>query len=103
MNKKGDFGNFTIIFSVCFIIFLICMVTLETYFFIDEQEALKLKKESCNKINMEYYYTNSQTFCIDKNNKAHYVKIECNRLGFKKYNCNPRLISIGEIRTVAGD
>ena len=58
------------------------------------------EKQSCNKIGMEYYYSMESEFCIDKNNQAHYVKIECERLGFRNYNCIPRIISIGDIRTI---
>ena len=59
----------------------------------------KASDNACEKIGMEYDYMQRSEVCIDKENQAHYVKIECDRLGYRNWNCNPRIISIGEIRT----
>ena len=81
---------------------LILFAGVVVFALINEPIFDKAFKSSCNKIDMEYYESMDSDFCIDKNNKAHYVKIECDKLGYKKYNCTPRIISIGEIRTVGG-
>lgn len=60
------------------------------------------KIQACTKIGMEYYYRDS-TFCLDKYNKAHYAKIECKYISLFKYDCNSKLISIGDVRTIDVD
>ena len=102
MNKKGTTGPFILIIYIFMIIVSIIGVIYITYNINDSEAKAKAKKESCNKIGMEYIFIDGTEFCLDKNNQAHYVKIECVRLGFKDYNCNPRLISIGELRTKQG-
>ena len=59
----------------------------------------KASNNACNRIQMEYDYMQGSEVCIDSNNQAHYVKIECEKLGYKNWDCIPRIISIGEIRT----
>lgn len=59
----------------------------------------KASDNACNKIGMEYDYMQGSEVCIDSNNQAHYVRIDCNKIGWRNWDCIPRIISIGEIRT----
>ena len=71
--------------------------------FINETIERVEKESSCEKIGMEYYYTNGQTYCLDKQNQAHYVKIDCEWVSLFKHDCTPRLISVGDVWTVGVD
>lgn len=92
MDKKGISG------ITIFVIIWLILVLIVFAFFFDILAKKKVRKESCNQLGMEYFYQDSTEYCLDKNNQAHYVKIECNKLGFRQYACNPRLISIGDVR-----
>ncbi len=59
----------------------------------------KASDNACEKVGMENHYIQGSKVCIDSNNEAHYVKIDCDKLGYRNWDCIPRLISIGEIRT----
>lgn len=36
--------------------------------------------------------------CIDNNNDAHFVNIECESVGLFEYSCKARFVSVGEVR-----
>jgi len=55
--------------------------------------------EACERIGMENYYRNGESYCVENGVEAHYVKFDCE--GFlKNIKCNAILISIGDVRTV---
>ncbi len=87
-------------YFMCYVlptVIIIIIIGLVTFGMVSIVRLAEAKQSSCEKIGMEYFYSDGTRFCIDKNNKAHYVKIECDTLGFLKYSCIPRIISIGEI------
>ena len=87
----GTIGTVLIFFTL-----FVCLI----FNIFDGSAMIQSVEQSCTKIGMEYYTSMDSTFCIDKYNKAHYVKIECESVGFMKYDCNPRLISVGDVRTI---
>ena len=97
MNKKGQVS---VIGIIIFILVMGGILYSSIYWGLDEKVRQVMEKESCNKLGMEYFYQDSIKFCIDNNNQAHYVKIDCEHYGFRKWECNPRIISIGEVRTI---
>ncbi len=94
-NKKGDYE-----WIIIFIIVIFGLVFWAMYVVWDGEAKTPIEKESCSKIGMEYYYTGGTQFCVDNDNQAHYVKFECEHYGCRKWECNPRIISIGDIRTL---
>ena len=89
-----EYGWQTVFISVTCLFF-----TIMFYGLIGGAKESNARHESCNKLNMEYYTAQDSIFCIDKEGNAHYVKIECEKISWLEYNCIPRIISIGEIRT----
>ncbi len=68
------------------------------YTFIDGTYHMEERDNSCSKLNMENHYIQGTDVCIDKNNEAHYVKIDCENIKWREWDCIPRIISVGEIR-----
>ena len=101
MNKKG-FSE-AIIWVSIFIIVMLFFLSWGIYALWDDDAIYNIKKESCSKLGMEYYYTDGTEFCVDNNDQAHYVKFECEHYGFRKWECYPRIISIGEVRTIKNE
>ena len=71
------------------------------YVLIGSAHLVQVEKESCNKLDMEYYAAQDSIFCVDKKGDAHYVIIDCELLGFWwEWDCTPKIITIGDIRTI---
>ena len=92
MNKKGEWGV-VIMGAVFIIIILIFIFSLSNSFRYSEE-----RRNACSKLNMELYHIQGSDVCIDKNNEAHYVKIDCENIKWREWDCIPRIISVGEIR-----
>jgi len=56
------------------------------------------EKKSCEKLGMEYLTVQDSEFCVDTNGNAHFVKIDCDKVAWNKYDCIPQIITIGDIR-----
>ena len=91
-NKKGYWGA-AILGAAFIIVILIFLFTISNDFGYSEG-----RRKACNKLNMEHYYIQGSDVCIDKNNEAHYVKIDCENIKWREWDCIPRIISVGEIR-----
>jgi len=93
MKHKKAFmdGGFSIFFTLVMIVFMYVMFLV----YVNDTAI----RESCDKINMEYYKAQDSTFCVDNDGNAHYVKIDCKLVNPFEYDCNLRIVSIGDIRT----
>ncbi len=79
---------------------LILMFGFVFYVLIGGAHLDQVQKESCSKLDMEYYTAQDSIFCVDKGGDAHYVIIDCELLGFWwEWDCTPKIITIGDIRT----
>lgn len=92
-NKKGEWYD---VLNWCIYIFLIFFISFVICASIAHYNLEKAKKNSCTKIDMEYYETQDSVFCVSENGDAHFVKIDCE--GFIRYDCTARIISIGDVR-----
>jgi hypothetical protein len=73
---------------VAFVFFLPMLIFIADTM-INEQEVYK----SCEKLGMEYYYSSKTHYCIDNNDNAHYIKLNCQ--GFlNTRDCTARIITI---------
>ncbi|KKK96301.1 hypothetical protein LCGC14_2664160 [marine sediment metagenome] len=95
MNKKGEFEF--IILPIAFAIFALFMgfLVINTHYY------SKAIDKACEDIGMEYYYSSSQMFCVDEQDKAHYVKFDCE--GWLIPECTARIISVGDVRIVSSE
>lgn len=92
--KKAYF-NEMIVVAIIGIMMVVLVGSME----LDTTLSMRARRQSCEKIGMEYAYMMESDVCIDNYNKAHYVTIDCTKLDMLTYDCNARIISIGEVRT----
>ena len=97
MNKKGESDIINIVFIISTVIFII-LILVVIYRISYSFGYMEERNKACNKLNMEPYYIQGSDVCVDKNNEAHYVKIDCERVKWREWDCIPRIISVGEIR-----
>ena len=97
MNKKGRFDGI-MVGGIAFMFFFALVFSSMIYVYIDGTYRIEERDKACNKLNMEHHYIQGSDVCIDKNNEAHYVKIDCENIKWREWDCIPRIISVGEIR-----
>lgn len=84
--KKAQYSDIIIL-----IIFIFGLIFMAGYIFSNEPITDKYEK-ACNSYGMEYVYTHSSTYCIDKQNKLYEFYSDCTPEKGKE--CQLRFITI---------
>ncbi len=98
MNNKKCESDIIKIVSIIIAVIFIILILVVIYRMSYSSGYMEERNSACNKIDMENHRIQGSDVCIDKNNEAHYVKIDCENIKWREWDCIPRIISVGEVR-----
>ena len=92
-----------VIYIMIFVLIIVIggIIFTVAYMIPDGIARMKSYESSCEKIGMEFYQKSGFDFCIDDKGNANYVKIDCENIAWKEYECIPTIITIGYLRIIS--
>lgn len=80
--------------KICVILLIVCIIAVGFCFYAQHLSFLNMDN-ACKSLGYDKYkYENYFEFCADSEDNLHYIKMNCDWIGF---NCNAKLIKVGQM------